>query len=218
MKFVQKKATTTTLDSAIIIGELVGYETNAKSGNYHVYDVKRESGIDDTALLFVHEDKIQDVNELLPTLDVEVVCDVDGGTYGIITKPQGIELTSDDWFKRLSDYDKTTCENGYVSYTNYGDGKFKVYTNKDHSVFLLDDVDIYLQSLLSDQGIDYDDFEALEYYACHGDEIQVSYYTQLEPGQYKMQTVKRIAGDNTRKIQTLANLLVELSPLLIGQC
>lgn len=59
MKFTQTQTTKTTLGPQIAIGEFEGHITHAKPGNYLVYNVKRESGTDEIALLFVHEDEIR---------------------------------------------------------------------------------------------------------------------------------------------------------------
>lgn len=92
-QFAQKLITTTTLGEQISIGEYNGHNTNAKPGEYKVYEITNEGDI--YAILFVHVDETQDVNELLKTLDIEVNCGVDGGTYGIITAPE--KLSYDNW-------------------------------------------------------------------------------------------------------------------------
>lgn len=214
MKFTQTQTTKTTLGPKIAIGEFEGHITHAKPGNYLVYDVKRETGISDSALLFIHEDEVQDINTLLPILDIDTSCGIDGGTYGIITKPEGSEFTADEWFDRLEDYnnDNQNCIDGYVSYTNYGDGRFSVYTNEGHSVFLLDDCDIYLQVLLDEQGIDYNEIELLEGYTI-GDKIQVGYYVELDREYYKHNMMERPIDENPRKITTLVNMLMEVARL-----
>ena len=50
-------------------------------------------------MLYVHEDEVRDINELLPTLDIDTFCDVDGGTYGIATQ---VDYDEDyvEWFDR----------------------------------------------------------------------------------------------------------------------
>ena len=215
MKFTQTQTTKTTLGPQIAIGEFEGHITHAKPGNYLVYNVKRESGTDEIALLFVHEDEVQDVNKLLPKLDINVFCGVDGGSYGIITKPEGSGFTSDEWFDRLED-DETSnqeCTDGYVAYTNHGDGRFPVYTNKDHSVFLLDDCDLYLQELLSDQGIDYDNLERVEGYFIGDDEIQVEYYIPIDQNAAEFNMFKKPIDKNLRDITNLVNSLVEVNCL-----
>lgn len=141
MKFTQKQTTTTTLDSSIIVGEFNTYQMDAKPGNYKVYDVKLGDSLD-TILLFVHIDEVQDINVLLPKLQFHGSSSIEGGTYGIINQENADDRKY--WIGRLSDYrnQNPTCEGGYVSYTNNGDGSFVLYTNPQHSVFLLDDVDM----------------------------------------------------------------------------
>ena len=141
MKLTQTQTTATTLGSSIIVGEINTHQMSAKPGDYKVYDVKEEDGVE-TILLFVHVDEIQDINTLLPKLHFHGSGPIGGGTYGIINQEN--ENDRDYWIGRLSDYNNQNpnCKDGYVSYTNYGDGSFVLYTNPEHSVFLLDDVDM----------------------------------------------------------------------------
>lgn len=141
MKLTQTQTATTTLDSSIIVGEINTHQMSAKPGNYNVYDVKEEDGIE-TILLFVHEDEAQDINDLLPQMQFHGCGSIGGGTYGIINQEHADDR--DYWIGRLSDYNNQNpnCKDGYVSYTNHGDGSFVLYTNPEHSVFLLDDVDM----------------------------------------------------------------------------
>lgn len=141
MNFTQKQTTTTTLDSSIIVGEFDTCQITAKPGNYKVYDVKLDDSIE-TILLFVHIDEVQDLNVLFPQLEFHGSGYIEGGTYGIINQENANDR--EYWIGRLSDYnnENPTCECGYVSYTNHGDGSFVLYTNPEHSVFLLDDVDM----------------------------------------------------------------------------
>lgn len=140
MNFTQKQ-TTTTLDSSIIVGEFNTHQMTAKPGNYKVYDVKLGDSTENI-LLFVHEDEVQDLNALFPQLQFHGSGSIEGGTYGIINQENANDR--EYWIGRLADYNNQnpTCEGGYVSYTNYGDGSFVLYTNPQHSVFLLDDVDM----------------------------------------------------------------------------
>ena len=141
MNFTQKQTTTTTLDSSVIVGEFNTCQMDAKPGNYNVYDVKLGDSLD-TILLFVHVDEVQDLNVLLSQLQFHDSGSIEGGTYGIINQENADDRKY--WIGRLSDYNNQNpnCEGGYVSYTNNGDGSFVLYTNPQHSVFLLDDVDM----------------------------------------------------------------------------
>ena len=215
MKFEQTQTTKTTLGPQIAIGEFEGHVTHAKPGHYFVYDVKDEAGFGETALVFIHEDHVQDINKLLPKLDLESVCGVDGGSYGIITKPEGSEFTSSEWFDRLED-DETSnqeCTDGYVSYTNHGDGHFSVFTNEDHSVFLLDDCDIYLQALLRERGVDYNELELLNGY-CVSDKVQVGYFLPLGNDKYDQKMLERPINKGTREIVALVDAIVEVAQLI----
>ena len=119
---------------------------DAKPGNYKVYDVKLGDSIE-TILLFVHVDEVQDLNVLFPQLYFHGSGSIEGGTYGIINQENANDR--EYWIGRLADYNNQnpTCEGGYVSYTNHCDGSFVLYTNPEHSVFLLDDVDMVWDEL-----------------------------------------------------------------------
>ena len=208
MKFTQAQTANITLGSTISIGEYEGHVTNAKPGNYRVHTVKRESGSEETALLFVHEDEVQDVNELLPTVDVVTFCGVDGGTYGLVTKLE--EHDEDyDWAEHWCN--RQEHSDGYVTRTNYGDGDFSVYTNEDHSVFLLDDVDMYLQALLANHNIDYEnDLEDMDWFSFTDEEVKVVYHT---PEMRESNKLKHPIDKSIRKIDNIVNALVEISQL-----
>ena len=207
MKFTQSQSATITLGATVAIGEYEGHVTNAKPGNYRVYEVQRETGSKETALLFVHEDNTQDINELLPTVDVDAFCGVDGGTYGLVTKSEKDEYS--EWSERWFD-----CQNhtdGYVANTIYGDGDFSVYTNEDHSVFLLDDEDIYLQTLLADHNINYeDDLENMNWFSFTDEYIKVVYRTPLT---HESTTLKRPIDTSIRKIDNIVSALVDVAQL-----
>lgn len=212
MKFTQTQTATITLGPKIAIGEFEGHVTHAKPGNYSVYTIQRETGSEETALLFVHEDNMQDINELLPTLDIDVYCGIDAGTYGIVTKHEG-DTSSSNWTDRWFGNRERT--DGYVTHTNYGDGQFTVYTNKDHSVFLLDDEDIYLQSLLADHRIDYDkDLKHVDWYSFTGDEIRVDYYVPVDQDVAELNILKHPVDVNLRTIINIVNALVNAAHLI----
>lgn len=203
MKFTQAQAANITLGSTIEIGEFEDHITHAKPGNYRVYTIRREPESEETALLYVHEDEVQDVNELLPTVDIDTFCGVDGGTYGLVTHQDNDE-TSRDWFERYEENQDGT--DGYVTHTLYGDGQFSVYMNKDHSVFLLDDVGIYMDALL----IDHDINTHMEWFGFDDEEIELGY---IPLHTYGMETLTRPIDASGRKIDQIANALEEVEQL-----
>lgn len=203
MKFTQAQTANITLGSTIEIGEFEDRITHAKPGNYRVYTVRREPGSEETALLYVHEDEVQDVNELLPTVDIDTFCGVDGGTYGLVTHQDNDE-PSRDWFDRYEENQDGT--DGYVTHTLYGDGQFSVYTNKDHSVFLLDDVDIYMDALLIDRDIN----THLEWFGFDDEEIELCY---MAPGVLGLDTLTRPIDTSIRKIDNVVGALADVEQL-----
>lgn len=207
MKFTQRKVATITLGHTIAIGEFEGHVTNAKPGNYTVYTVQRKVEPGETALLFIHEDEVQNINKLAPFLDIDVCCGVDAGTYGIVTKPENAVYHewSDRWF------DNEGHTDGYVADTNYGDGVFALYTNETHSVFLLDDEDIYLTELLADKGLNKDDIEPVSGYSFEDTEIEVDYYvpTPDNPKILQLNTLKQPTDTSLRIIDNIINTVVD---------
>lgn len=203
MEFKQTQAANITLGSTISIGEYEGHVTNAKPGNYRVYTVRQEPDSEETALLYVHEDEVQDVNALLPTVDIDTFCGVDGGTYGLITK---LEEHNEDYEWDEHWYNRQEHSDGYVTHTLYGDGQFSVYMNKDHSVFLLDDVDIYMDALL----IDHDINTHLEWFGFDDEEIELGY---IPLHAYGMETLTRPIDESIRKIDNVVGALAEVEQL-----
>lgn len=205
MEFKQTQLATIKLGSNIGIGEYWEHETHAKPGNYRVYNVQRATGSEETALLYVHEDEVRDINELLPTLDIDTFCGVDGGTYGIVTQ---VDYDEDyvEWFDR--DRENQEGTDGYIAHTNYGDGQFSVYMNKDHSVFLLDDEDIYLDALLAERGVKYKELENIGGYSFN-DEIEVDYRIGNDQGKFEYKTLTRQLDTNRRTVDNLIDVLVD---------
>lgn len=218
-QFAQKLITTTTLGEQISIGEYNGHNTNAKTGEYKVYEITNEGDI--YAILFVHVDETQDVNELLKTLDIEVNCGVDGGTYGIITAPE--KLSYDNWMKYYtpskSSYDNWTTyyddkveqADGFVTSTNFGDGVFTVYTNTEHSAFLLDDEEIYLKSLVAVHGQAYDDMDLIDGYAFDEHDVTVGHYEHVSRDEYRLIETKKSVTAGKRKIDAIVDLLISVA-------
>lgn len=202
MEFKQTQLANITLGSTIEIGEFEDHITHAKPGNYRVYRIRRDAESEETALLYVHEDEVQDVNALLPTVDIDTFCGVDGGTYGLVTHQD--DESSRDWWEREDENQEGT--DGYVTHTLYGDGQFSVYMNADHSVFLLDDVDIYMDALL----IDHDINTHLEWFGFDDEEIELCY---MAPGVLGLDTVTRPIDTSIRKIDNVVNALAEVEQL-----
>lgn len=214
----QKLIATTTLGKLVGIGEFFDQATEAKPGRYNVYKVLREEDDYECAILFVHETGNQDVNVLLPTLDAKDSIGIDGGTYGILTMKNendtmhGTNNRFDEWCE-YNFSDETNLTDGYVIGTNYGDGGFTLYMNDDHSAFLLDDEDIYLQSLLADcEKFEADDLSYFGFYQESSD-VPALFVGYVEPqGDSECELVeKRIeAPHGVRKIDAVVNFIKSL--------
>ena len=199
----QELIATTTLGNLVGIGEFFNKATEAKPGNYNVYKVLREEDDYECAILFVHESETQDVNTLLPTMDVTDVLGVDGGTYGILNmKDENDTWHKADRFNEWYEYnssDETNLTDGYVIGTNYGDGCFTLYMNDEHSAFLLDDEDLYFLELMSDCDT-YD----------NGEDYSYEFEPRIEVEYGNKTKVSEIPVDK-RKIDVIAELMKELA-------
>jgi histidine--tRNA ligase len=78
-QFAQKLITTTTLGEQISIGEYNGHNTNAKPGEYKVYEITNEGDI--YAILFVHVDQTT-ITNFCDTRHYLVIC------YGLFGGPE----------------------------------------------------------------------------------------------------------------------------------
>ena len=202
---LQKLIATTTLGSLIGIGEFFDEAHKAKAGKYNVYKVFRQKD-GEYAILFVHEAENQDVNVLLPQLDAQEVFGVDGGSYGIVT----MKDESDTWsnrFEEWCDYSESSSEektDGYVTWTNYGDGTFTLFSNDAHSVFLLDDEDVYLSELLADC----ETFIMNEFFSySFGSNIEVDYAVSQADGCFELVEKQVKLPKGKRKIDAIADLV-----------
>lgn len=207
---LQELIATTTLGPLVGIGEFFDEAHEAKAGKYNVYKVFRQEE-DEYAILFVHEAENQDVNTLLPQLDAQEVFGVDGGSYGILTMKDVSDTWSgndryEEWYEH-SEWDEYSPSkdrtDGYVTWTNYGDGDFILFSNDENSVFLLDDEDVYLSELLAD--CEKFDMGNLEYYS-FGSNIEVDYaVSQADGVELVEKKVKLPKGK--RKIDAIADLI-----------
>ena len=214
----QKLLATTTLGNLVGIGEFFDQATTAKPGKYNVYKVLREEDDYECAILFVHETENQDVNALLPTLDAKDSIGIDGGTYGILTMKDENDTMhgTNDRFDEWCEYhasDETNLTDGYVISTNYGDGSFTLYMNEEHSAFLLDDEDLYLQSLLADcEKFKVDDLSYFGFYQESSDvpALCVGYVVPQGDSDYELVEKQIEAPQGVRKIDAVANLIKSL--------
>ena len=156
--------------------------------------------------MFVHEDENQDVNALLPQLDAQEGFGVDGGSYGILTMKDESDTWNNDRFEEWYEYSEYASEemtDGYVTWTNYGDGDFILFSNDENSVFLLDDEDLYLSELFADcEKFNMDD---LEYYS-FGSKIKVDYAVLRADG-YELVEKQVKLPKGKRKIDAIADLI-----------
>lgn len=200
MKTTYEHVARTTLDEKIAVGEYGAIKTTALPGVYYVYNVTINDR-DEYAFMFVHEKETSNMDNLLSTLDIDIIGGVDGGTYGIVNNTG--EFSFDEWFERAGEQNQT---DGYVGYTNHGDGEFVLYTNSEHSVFLLDDEDIYEQALLNETEHIYDDETDYYEYSWPEDCIEVTYYVDEDEFE---RTVT--VPNGTRKIDTIIQTIAALS-------
>ena len=199
MKTTLEHVARTTLDENVAIGEFYAIKTHAVPGVYYVYNVTINDS-DEKAFMFVHE-KVSSIDDILSTLDIVGLGGVDGGTYGIVND-EG-EFSFDAWFGRAGEQNHI---NGHVDYTNHGDGEFVLYTNSEHSVFLLDDEDVYEQALLAETGRIYDGETDYYEYSWPEGRVEVTYY--VDDDEYE-RTVPVPAG--ARKIDTIIKTIAALS-------
>lgn len=199
MKTTYEHVARTTLDEKIAVGEYGAIKATALPGVYYVYNVTINDS-DEYAFMFVHE-TVSNLDDALSTLDIVGIGSVDGGTYGIVND-EG-KFSFDEWFERAG---KQNHINGYVGYTNHGDGEFLLYTNSEHSVFLLDDEDIYEQALLNETEHIYDDETDYYEYSWPEDRIEVTYYVDEDEFE---RTVT--VPNGTRKIDTIIQTIAALS-------
>ena len=195
MKTTFEHIARTKLGENIAVGEFSSIKTTAVPGIYHVYNVTINDS-DEKAFMFVHE-------KVLSTLDIESIGGVDGGTYGIVNDPG--KFSFDEWFDRAADKSPNQTD-GYVGYTNHGDGEFVLYTNSEHSVFLLDDEDVYEQALLNETTYIYDDETDYYEYSWPEGRVEVTYYVNDDEFE---RTVPVPAG--ARSIDTIIKTIAELS-------
>jgi len=140
-------------------------------------------------------------SHVIHIIDTGQGCSFDGGTYGIVNNTG--EFSFDEWFERAGEQNQT---DGYVGYTNHGDGEFVLYTNSEHSVFLLDDEDIYEQALLNETEHIYDDETDYYEYSWPEERIEVTYYVDEDEFE---RTVT--VPNGTRKIDTIIQTIAALS-------
>lgn len=199
MKTTYEHVARTTLDKNIAIGEYGAIKTTAVPGVYYVYNVTINDS-DEYAFMFVHEN-VSNLDEVLSTLDIVGIGGVDGGTYGIVND-EG-KFSFDEWFDRAG---KQTHMDGYVGYTNHGDGEFVLYANSEHSVFVMDDEDIYEQALLAETECIYDDETDYYEYSWPEGHIEVTYY--VDDDEFE-RTVP--VPEGARKIDTIIKTIAALS-------
>lgn len=120
-------------ESTVYFGENEQFKRNVKAGDYLATKIYRK-GINDYAMAYINIDDWknkynQDINAVMNDIDVTGVGYVDGGEYGVMFGER-----SEECFGHPSQY--------HFHDTNYGDGGFIMYENKDASVFVMDDMEI----------------------------------------------------------------------------
>ena len=208
MKTTFEHIARTKLGENISVGKFSSIRTTAVPGVYHVYNVTIND-CDEKVFMFVHEKETANLDNVLSTLDIESIGGVDGGVYGIVNNAS--EFSFDEWLSRAADKSPNQTD-GYVGYTNhgdgdgYGDGEFVLYTNSEHSVFLLDDEDVYEQALLNETTYIYDDETDYYEYSWPEGRIEVTYYVDEDEFERTVSVPK-----GARSIDTIIKTIAELS-------
>lgn len=126
----------------VLVGE-EQYKLPTMPGSYSVYTLGEQD-----ALLFVHEVEPQDVDQLLPTLDVKEQLYAQQEVYGIVSADADPDLF---WNQTLSD-------NSYADFIKLNHDDFTLYTNDDNTVMLLDATNLVLgDRVKKETGYDLDD-------------------------------------------------------------
>ena len=126
----------------VLVGE-EQYKLPTMPGSYSVYTLGEQD-----ALLFVHEVEPQDVDQLLPTLDVKEQLYAQQEVYGIVSADADPDLF---WNQTLSD-------NSYADFIKLNHDDFTLYTNSGKTVILLDATNIVLADRVKKEtGYDLDD-------------------------------------------------------------
>lgn len=193
-----------TLGQTVIVDDLDRSDVEVTPGAYKVYKV-RGGRWDNYAFLFVHE-SITNIDEQITRLDVDGTYSVEGGTYGMMTKPSGD--VDELWEKTLYDGD----DFGYVAYTNEGDGSYTMYTNPERTLFLADDEDIYMNELIGERYSDYsvDAHDDVDGFQLEGDKVVV-YFMEPVPGARGRRTnVEYPIVKGKRTIDSIADALADV--------
>ena len=208
MKTTFEHIARTKLGENISVGKFSSIRTTAVPGVYHVYNVTINDS-DEKAFMFVHEKETANLDNVLSTLDIESIGGVDGGVYGIVNNAS--EFSFDEWLSRAADKSPNQTD-GYVGYTNHGDGdgngdgEFVLYTNSEHSVFLLDDEDVYEQALLNETTYIYADETDYYEYSWPEGRVEVTYYVNDDEFERTVSVPK-----GARSIDTIIKTIAELS-------
>lgn len=201
---IERVVKTITLGKTVIVDDLEQSETNVTPGTYKVYKV-RGGRWDNYAYLFAHE-SVANIDEQINRIDIDGTYSVEGGTYGMMTKPSGD--VDELWEKTLYDGD----DFGYVAYTNEGDGSYTMYTNPERTLFLADDEDIYMDELIGERYSDYsvDAHDDVDGFQLEGDKVVV-YYMEPVPGARGHRTnIAYPVVEGKRTIDSIADALADV--------
>lgn len=201
---IERVVKTVTLGQTVIVDDLDRSEVEVTPGAYKVYKV-RGGRWDNYAFLFVHE-VVTDINEQIARLDIDGTYSVEGGTYGMMTKPSGD--VDELWEETL--YDDN--EFGYVAYTNEGDGSYTMYTNPERTLFLLDDEDIYMDECIGERYSDYsvDAHDDVDGFRLEGDEIVVHFMEPVPGARGRRTNAEYPVVEGKRTIDSIADALADV--------
>lgn len=201
---IERVVKTITLGQTVIVDDLEQSEVTVTPGEYKVYKV-RGGRWDNYAYLFVHK-SVTNIEEQINRIDIDGTYSVEGGTYGLMTKPSGD--VDELWEETLYDGD----DFGYVAYTNEGDGSYTMYTNPERTLFLIDDEDIYMDERINERYSDYsvDAHDDVDGFQLEGDKVVV-YYMEPVPGARGHRTnIAYPVVEGKRAIDSIADALADV--------
>lgn len=187
-KIEHKHETTITLGNVISIGQFGQITEKATPGLYDVIKLEHNWNNEKcgSAYLFVHESVDMEVQTILQSIDYIDHAHIADDCYGLFS-------TTDDSFEALDAAWTTAPADGTGFVADTSSVTVDVYTNKEHTVFLLDADSIYFHSLLWPQWTQMEDqqniAEHLRGWGIQNDRVMVSYYGKNDEFQLEEATV-----------------------------
>lgn len=187
-KITQKHETKIQLGNVIAIGQFGQVTESAKPGQYNV--IKLEHSWDTknygSAYLFMHDSVNMNSHTILDTIDYIDNARIDGAGYGLFSK-------TDESFEALDRAWTSAPADGTGFVADSSSRTFDIYTNADHTVFLLDADSIYFHSLLWPQWTQMKNqqyiTERIQGWGLENGRVIVSYYDEYDKFQIEVVNV-----------------------------